>query len=149
MQGKDSSQSSEPITEINLTPLVDISLVLVIIFMVVAPFALQTGIKVLQSKPGASTGKASMNDVVQITISKENRIKINNQEITIEELPSILSQAISESAEKMVVVSADDENSVGQVVTIMDEAKQLGALKIALMKTGGSSDSGEIRGDLK
>lgn len=146
MQGNDNSQSGEPITEINLTPLVDVSLVLVIIFMVVAPFALQTGIKVLQSKPGASAGKASVSEVIQIKISKENKIKINNEDTTIEELPSRLSQVISVSAEKMVVVSADDENSVGQVVSIMDVAKQLGALKIALMKTGGSPNLNESEG---
>ena len=60
----------DPITEINLTPLVDVSLVLVIIFMAVAPFAMQAGIKVLQSKASARIGKVSLSDSVQVKLTK-------------------------------------------------------------------------------
>src|SRR3989344_8656669 len=60
----------EPITEINVTPLVDVALVLVIIFMAVSPFMLQAGLQVSESKAGAATGKHALEENVQITLTQ-------------------------------------------------------------------------------
>ena len=69
--------SDETINSINITPLVDVCLVLVIIFMAVAPFAVQSGIKVLQSRAGVQVGKVSVSESVQIKLSKDGRISVN------------------------------------------------------------------------
>ena len=124
----------EPITDINVTPLVDVSLVLVIIFMAVAPFALQAGIHVLQSKAGASSGKASISENVQITLSKDGAIKINNRPIQASELFPSVQQALNRSKDKMVIIQADEKNKVGEVVEILDVSKQAGAKKLAILK---------------
>ncbi|OGR53011.1 MAG: hypothetical protein A2049_04620 [Elusimicrobia bacterium GWA2_62_23] len=132
--GVSSNNSEEPITEINLTPLVDVSLVLVIIFMAVAPFALQAGIKVLQSKASAQVGKVSMSESVQVKLSKEGKLTLNGAELARENYPAAVAKALEKSADKFVIVKADTENRVGQVVGLLDEARQAGALKMALMK---------------
>ena len=129
-----SNNAEEPITDINLTPLVDVSLVLVIIFMAVAPFALQAGIKVLQSKASAQVGKVSLSESVQVRLSKEGRLTLNGAEISRENYPAEVARALVKSGDKFVIVKADTENRVGQVVGLLDEAKQAGALKMALMK---------------
>lgn len=129
-----SSNADEPITDINLTPLVDVSLVLVIIFMAVAPFALQAGIKVLQSKASAQVGKVSLSESVQVKLNKEGALTINGAAVQREEYPAAVGRALEKSADKFVIIKADTENRVGQVVTLLDEAKQAGAQKMALMK---------------
>ena len=132
--GVSSNDSDEPITEINLTPLVDVSLVLVIIFMAVAPFAITAGIKVLQSKASAQVGKVSLSDSIQVRLDKAGKLTLNGAEITREVYPAEVAKALLKSQDKFVIVKADTDNRVGQVVTLLDEAKQAGALKMALMK---------------
>ena len=129
-----STNNEEPITEINLTPLVDVSLVLVIIFMAVAPFAITAGIKVLQSKASTQVGKVSISDSIQVRLDKAGKLTLNGAEVTREIYPAEVAKALLKSQDKFVIVKADTDNRVGQVVTLLDEAKQAGALKMALMK---------------
>ena len=132
--GMSSGSSEDPITDINLTPLVDVSLVLVIIFMAVAPFAIQAGIKVLQSKASAQVGKVSMSESVQVKLTKDGLLTLNGAGLTREEYSAAVAKALLKSADKFVIVKADTENKVGQVVGLLDDAKQAGALKMALMR---------------
>lgn len=134
MAGGGSQRADEAITDINLTPLVDVSLVLVIIFMAVAPFAVQAGIKVLESKKSASQGKASLSDTVSVTLRQDGSLQINGKRSDFASLPAALQDALGRSKEKMVVVGADDGNRVGQVVEVLDAAKQAGAVKLAILK---------------
>ena len=129
-----SNNADEPITDINLTPLVDVSLVLVIIFMAVAPFALTAGIKVLQSKASAQVGKVSLSASVQVRLNKDGKLTLNGKEILRDNYPAEVMRALVKSEDKFVIVKADTDNKVGQVVSLLDEAKQAGALKMALMK---------------
>lgn len=126
----------EAITDINVTPLVDVSLVLVIIFMAIAPFAIQAGIKVLESKSKASVGKVSADENVSVRLQKDGRLAVNGRQVDFLTLPAVLAAAVSASKDKMVVISADAENKVGQVVEVLDTAKQVGAQKLAIMKAG-------------
>ena len=134
MAGGGSQRDDEPITDINLTPLVDVSLVLVIIFMAVAPFAVQAGIKVLQSKARAAEGKASMSENVQVTLREDGRLTINGKPADLATLFNSLQDALTNAKDKMVVISADEKNRVGQVVDILDTARQAGAVKLAILK---------------
>ena len=129
-----SNNADEPITDINLTPLVDVSLVLVIIFMAVAPFAMQAGIKVLQSKASAQVGKVSLSESVQVKLLKDGKLTLNGSEISRDNYPAEVAKALVKSEDKFVIVKADTDNRVGQVVSLLDEAKQAGALKMALMR---------------
>ena len=90
------SEEDEPITEINVTPLVDVALVLVIIFMAVSPFMLQASLTVSESKAGAATGKHSLEDNVQISLTAEGKLMVNSEVIA----PSDLYDMLKEKFEK-------------------------------------------------
>ena len=128
-------REDEPITAINVTPLVDVCLVLVIIFMAVAPLALTVGIKVLESRAKASEGKAAAEDNVQVRLAADGRITVNGREVMAVVLYAEITQALAKSKDKMVIITADETNRVGQVVEILDTAQQAGALKLAIMKS--------------
>ena len=134
--GASSSQNpDDPITEINMTPLVDVALVLVIIFMAVAPFAMQAGIKVLQSKSKVSqVGKKSVDDSVKIKLTKDGVITINGARTDMEHFGAMLNKIMSARKDKFVIIKADVTNKVGDVVSLLDAAKQNGAGQMALMR---------------
>jgi len=124
----------DAITDINLTPLVDVSLVLVIIFMAIAPFAMQAGIKVLESKAKAAVGKVSAGSNVTVRLTRDGKLTVNDKPAALEALGPALAEELSKSTDKMVILTADDENRVGEVVHVLDTAKQAGAGKIAIMR---------------
>jgi biopolymer transport protein ExbD len=130
-------KDEEPITGINVTPLVDVCLVLVIIFMAVAPMAVTLGIKVLETRPGNAEGKASVDENVQIKVSVDGSITINGTKTDGLTFRGILANALARSKDKMVIVTADAKNKVGLVVSVLDASKQAGALKLAVMKAEG------------
>ncbi|MDX6769582.1 MAG: biopolymer transporter ExbD [Elusimicrobiota bacterium] len=134
-----SQKADEPITAINVTPLVDVCLVLVIIFMAVAPMAVTLGIKVLESRASTAEGKASADENVNIRITEDGAIAVNGVKTDGITFRTILAAALVRSKDKMVVVTADSRNKVGLVVEVLDASKQAGAVKLAIMK---SADEG-------
>ena len=122
------------INKINLTSLVDVSLTLVIIFMVAAPFVMQTGIKVTSSKMGAAKGKVVQSENVNIYLSADGKIKVNEQPVSWEQLAGALRVAIPKSKDRMVILLASPKNHVKQIVDILDCARQQGAVKLAILK---------------
>jgi len=125
----------DAITDINVTPLVDVSLVLVIIFMAIAPFGLQAGIKVLQSKAGEKVGKTSASHNVNLKLTKAGKLTVNGREVDFITWPAVLQDAITKSESKMVTITADNDNRVGQVVNLLDTSKRAGAKKLAIMRS--------------
>lgn len=130
-----SQKADEPITAINVTPLVDVCLVLVIIFMAVAPMAVTLGIKVLESRASTAEGKASADENVNIRITEDGAISVNGVKTDGITFRTILSAALVRSKDKMVVITADARNRVGLVVEVLDASKQAGAVKLAIMKS--------------
>lgn len=122
------------INKINLTSLVDVSLTLVIIFMVAAPFVMQTGIKVTSSKMGAAKGKVVQSENVNIYLGADGKIKVNEQPVSWEQLAVALRTAIPKSKDRMVILLASPKNHVKQIVDILDCARQQGAVKLAILK---------------
>ncbi len=127
-------EESSTINKINLTSLVDVSLTLVIIFMIVAPFTMQTGIKITSSKMGESKGKVAQSENVCIHLSADGQIKIDGQLISWDKLGDALRIAIPKSKDQMVILLASPKNHVKQIVDILDCARQEGAKKLAILK---------------
>ena len=122
-------------------PLVDVCLVLVIIFMAVAPMAVTLGIKVFETRPSTGEGKSSVDENVNIRITPDGGISVNGTKTDGITFRKVLLDALSNSKDKMVIVTADATNKVGLVVEVLDASKQAGALKLAVMKAemkGGS-----------
>ena len=132
--GSGTSETEDVITDINVTPLVDICLVLVIIFMAIAPFALQSGIKVLQSHSAVGVGKVATTENVHIQLTRNGAITLNSRPTSLAELFTDLQSALATSRDKVVIITAHNKNKVKEVIEILDISKQAGASKVALMK---------------
>jgi biopolymer transport protein ExbD len=142
-----SQKADEPIVDINVTPLVDVCLVLVIIFMAVAPMAMTVGINVLQSRAKAAEGKASAEENVQVKLTAGGVLTVNGAKVEFPNLAGAIAQALLKSKDKMVIVTADERNLVGQVVDILDTAKMSGAAKVAILKSETvSADGAKVGG---
>jgi biopolymer transport protein ExbD len=131
---KKSYDETPPIADINITPLVDVCLVLVIIFMVTANFTMQGGINLTQSALGAASGKQSTEENVKIILTKDDKILLNGRLISKDNLEVELRAGIAKSRDKLVTIVADKANRVESVVDVMDLAKQAGALKLSVLK---------------
>ena len=122
------------IAEMNMIPLIDISLILLIIFMVITPSLVQSQIKV--SLPAAQSGsKGTDNDVVKVQISAKGEIAVNGRKIPYKNLEKELVLRFGRAAEKTLLVEADKTVPVEKVVNALDIAKKLGAGKIGIAVT--------------
>ena len=118
------------IADINMIPLIDVALILLIIFMVITPFLVQTQIQV--NLPKASTGSASgaSEEPIKITITRQNAVYVNGKRIS--NLQKELILRLSKSYKKVVLIESDKDVRVEKVVEALDTAKKLGAGKIGL-----------------
>jgi len=125
---KNSSQSRMVLSEINITPLVDVMLVLLIMFMVTAPL-LQQGIEVEvpQTKGG---GFEIQDDPLRLVVTKNKKIFIAKVPISLEALGPKLSAILKEKKNKQVFIEADHRVDYGFVAQIMSEVKIAGATSL-------------------
>jgi biopolymer transport protein ExbD len=121
------------ITDINVTPLVDVCLVLVIIFMVISPMVMTSGIEVSGSKVGAAKGEAAIAQNVTVVLDEKGKMTVNGKTVKREDLATALEAVIPKSKDKLVSVDATPKAEVGMVVEILDTAKQKGAKRVALL----------------
>jgi biopolymer transport protein ExbD len=127
MQSTDKDE--EPITAINVTPLVDVSLVLVIILMVTTPMMSQSKLSV--TLPKAATDEAKNEEYVTITINKKGDTSVNEKQVfTPKELEQVLMRKLAGSSDKVVIIKADLEVDHGTVIDAMDVAKKVKPKKI-------------------
>ena len=127
------SSSKGPICDINVTPLVDVCLVLVIIFMVISPFVMQAGIEVASTRVGAAKGKAALSKNVRVKLDDNGILRVNGKETPWSEMGPAIKAALADSQDRLVSVEASPKAHVGQVVDILDASKQNGAKRLALM----------------
>jgi biopolymer transport protein ExbD len=117
------------VAEINITPLTDVFLVLLVIFMVT------TSVVANQSKnidlPGAAVSDHTPKGVM-VEVTPDGQIAVNEQAVRNEDLFRALSDALGASREKIVVLRGDRSVLLGQAVNILDVAQQAGAQGIAL-----------------
>ncbi len=118
------------LADINITPLVDVVLVLLIIFMVTAP-VLQSGIDV--SVPKTRTVKEITQERLVITINKDQRVFLGNDPININEICSKLRQKIRDPRSQSIFVRADENIPFGVFATVMDSVKQAGFANVSIV----------------
>ena len=118
------------LSEINVTPFVDVVLVLLVIFMVTTPL-LEKGIDVDLPKEPAKDIEAIEKSI--ITANKEQAIYFNERRISIDEIESVLKDAYSGKTDKEIFLRADKELPYGFVVKIMSKIKNTGIDKINMV----------------
>ena len=118
------------LSDINITPLVDVVLVLLIIFMVTAP-VLQSGIEV--AVPKTRTVKEITEERVVISIDKSQRVFLGNDPVNINEIGAKLRQRIRDPQHQSIFVRADENIPFGVFATVMDAVKQSGITNISIV----------------
>jgi biopolymer transport protein ExbD len=117
------------VAEINITPLTDVFLVLLIIFMVT------TSVVANQSKqvdlPGAEVSETTPQGVT-VTVLEDGSMLVNDQATSDAQLFAVLEKALSDTREKLVILKGDKNVLLGKAVNILDVAQQAGATGIAL-----------------
>ena len=122
------------IYEVNMTPLIDVSLVLVVILMVAMPMILQSGIAVRNAaKGGQSAREQARVERIEVAIVSEDSVRVNSLLIERAQFSATLSSLLAQSAEPIVVVECADQVSHGTFVRVVDDAKSCGAAQIAVV----------------
>jgi biopolymer transport protein TolR len=118
------------LSEINVTPLVDVMLVLLVIFMVTAPI-LQTGIDVNLPKTRESRAEQPKPRAVVISIDKDGTIYLSTQSeakpVNVADLPALIQEKLGQSGERKVYVRGDGDTPYRIIAYVLDVAKQAGA----------------------
>lgn len=132
----------EETDKINVVPLADLSLVLLIILMVLSPMVMSSMIRVQTPRLDKVKSKPVKNDKTPDPLLIKISVKglfLNNNPIDSEQfLAEQIAIKIADDNDRPVIVSADDDIQVGDVVRILDLAKQSGAEKVSLLKGGPS-----------
>jgi biopolymer transport protein TolR len=125
------TQGSQPMSEINMTPLVDVMLVLVVIFILTAPL-LVNAVKV--DLPKAEGAKAlDAPKFVALTVDKAGQVYVNNQALTAEVLATTLQGAAQKNPDTEVQLRADASVPYGRVVEVMGVAQKAGLSRIGFV----------------
>ncbi len=118
------------LSDINVTPFVDVVLVLLIIFMITAP-VLQSGIEV--SVPKTKTVKEITEERLVITIDRSQRVYLGNEPVNIHQIGAKLRQKIRDPESQAVFLRSDENVPFGAFATVMDAVKQAGITNVSIV----------------
>ncbi len=130
MQVQKGPQLSSNLSEINVTPLVDVMLVLLIIFMITAPM-MQSGITV--NLPSAETKTNPSSGGLILTITKDHYIYMDNNIINLYLLEPRIKNYFFNKNKKIVFIKADKDVSYGYVISVMDVLKKAGIETVGMI----------------
>jgi len=137
-------QTRTSLADINITPLVDVVLVLLIIFMITAP-VLQSGIEV--AVPKTRTVKEITEQRLVLTINKDQQVFLGDQEVNNQQLPQRLHQQGSDPAHQIIYLRADETVPFGVFATLMDAVKQAGITNVSIVTQPLEAKTGSAGGN--
>ena len=123
-------RTQSALSDINITPLVDVVLVLLLIFMVTAP-VLQSGIEV--AVPQTRTVNQITEEHVIVTIDKNQNVFLQDKPVNIHDLARLLSSNAKKDSKRVVFVRADQKVPFGAFASVMDAVKQAGITNISIV----------------
>lgn len=130
-------------SEINVTPMIDVLLVLLIIFMLIVPMT-STGERALVPKPAQNDRPTSGAVVLEVLSGTggEAGFRINQQNVSREDLPATLESIYASRADRVLFVKADDKLAFAQVASVIDVAHAAGVDRVGLLTSQMEAGSG-------
>ena len=123
-------QTQTSMSEINVTPFVDVVLVLLVIFMITAPI-LQSGVEV--SVPKTRSVKEITEERLVISIDRQQRVFLGNDPININQIGSTLRSKLKDPERMQIYVRSDENVPFGAFATVMDAVKQSGVTNVSIV----------------
>ncbi len=118
------------LADINVTPFVDVVLVLLIIFMLTAPI-LQSGVEV--NVPKTKTVKEITEERLVISIDRQQRVFLGNDPINVNQIPDVLRKRMRDPEHQSIFLRADENVPFGAFATVMDAVKQAGITNVSIV----------------
>ncbi len=115
--------------EINVTSLVDVTMTLLIIFIIVAPM-IEQGIDI--NLPSAEPKRVDVADVITISVTENERVYLEGQRVTMEELEDRLANIRAAREDVAVLIKADSDLRYGRVVDVLNTVRNAGIFKLAM-----------------
>jgi biopolymer transport protein ExbD len=120
--------------ETNLTPLIDVSLVLVVILLLATPLAFESSILVRNtSSSGAQAPVKKKTTQVELLVLDDSQVRVNRSLVERADLADVLRPMLAENPSSRVVIRCEDGVSHGAFVNVLDQAKVSGAVELAVM----------------
>ncbi|MEJ2470588.1 MAG: protein TolR [Desulfuromonadales bacterium] len=131
--GQSTTRRRTVLAQINVTPFVDVMLVLLIIFMVTAPM-MERGVDVALPEVENAPNLAAVKEPLIITVTRQGDIMVGNNTVdSPTKLTPVIEQVLSERDEKAVYLEADKQVPYGRVVQVMAAIKKAGVAKLGMV----------------
>ncbi len=119
--------------EINMTPLIDVSLVLVVMLLLATPLALESSIAVRNARKSSRTAeRKKIEERIELNVVSEDSVRVNRKMVARQKLQVALRPLLEQSSSRVVIVEGDAGVSHGAFVDVLDQAKVCGASEIAV-----------------
>ena len=128
-------------SDINVTPLVDVMLVLLIIMMLITPM-LQQGVAMRLPQASNTVDKPTTQDNTTVAVGKDGSMYVNAKQVSEADMASKVTEALETKKEKVVFIKADEEALYSSVMAAMDQLHQAGVEDIALITERKHSSGG-------
>ena len=131
--GQHTSRRRTVLAQINVTPFVDVMLVLLIIFMITAPM-MEKGVDVALPEVENAPNLSAVKEPLVITVTRKGQIMVGSNRVdSAAKLTPVLQQVLSEREDKTVYLEADKAVPYGQVVQVMAAVKRAGVVKLGMV----------------
>jgi biopolymer transport protein ExbD len=124
-------QSLSTLSEINVTPLLDLAFVLLIIFMITTPL-LESSMNLVIPSSGAKTPSINRSQVQTVSIDRTDTIRFNNQIVDLETLTTQLTQLKQTNPDVAIVIRPDRDLAVQKLIGLMDAVQRAGITKVGI-----------------
>ena len=123
-----------PVSDINVTPMVDVMLVLLIIFMVITPM-LQHGVQVdlVKTKNPIPMQDADKSDAILVSITRDGKVYLATTQMTADDLPGKVKDLLTNRVNKMVFIKSDQRARYEKVVDVVDNLRAAGVDQVGLL----------------
>lgn len=128
MRAKRHGTAEEP--EIDLTPMLDVTFIMLIFFIVTASFIKESGIEV--SRPDAVTATVQERANIVVAVTENGEVWINRRQVDRRAIRANIERLHAENPQGAVVITADEKSDTGLVIEVMDQSRQAGVYNISI-----------------